>query len=65
MHHLTKIAEPRYCISQIIFDNYYYMNIAPYIYCGLNPPVLKGRFAISILTIAVLCLRVEMTPVAL
>jgi len=45
--------------------NMYYLNSAPFIYYGLKPPMFKGRFAISILTIAVLCLRVEMTPTAL
>ena len=43
----------------------YYLNIVPFAYCGLKRPVFKGRFAILILTIAVLCLRVEITPTAL
>jgi hypothetical protein len=43
----------------------YYLNFAPIIYCGLKPPVFKGRIAITILTIAVLCLRVVITPTAL
>jgi hypothetical protein len=47
------------------FSMSYYLNIAPFAYYGLKPPVFKGRFAILILTIAVLCLRVKITPTAL
>jgi hypothetical protein len=32
----------------------YYLNLAPFAYYDLKPPLFKGRFAISILTIAVL-----------
>jgi len=43
----------------------YYLNIAPFAYYGLKPPVFKGRFAILVLTIAVLSLRAKITPTAL
>jgi len=43
----------------------YYLNIAPAIYCGLKPLNFKTCFAIVILTMVVLCLRVKITPTAL
>ena len=41
------------------------LNIAPAIYCGLKPLNFKACFAILILTIVVLYLRVKITPTAL
>jgi len=52
---LKKHAHPAEALQN---STAHYLNIAPFIYCGLKPPVLKGRFAIEILTIALLCLRV-------